>query len=869
MRKAKTLGLIESSLQLIASHSKGSEWDIVVIKAGLSKNRTYYTEDALRNSVKLFENAKVCAYGFNPEQNEHVPDAARDKAPGGFVKNIVGFLKNAKFDESRKAIVARLHISENAKWMRNLFLDMKANGNLDALGFSIDAKGQATMAVIEGEKVAKVMVIESVLELTVVTHPAAGGKALRLVASIGKEDLPLAILATIKESLPDWIKGFDLTEAKKEGALDLVTQIIETNKDRAVVELGKITPKEESFLEAADTVAKLQAIMAHIAEGKLDEAMAMIREMIAAMKKEEEPAPAPAPEPKEEPPIQEATKLGDRIRELREKAEMSSEELAQSMGIEPNTLTQIESGEIKRPPDDKLRAAARALNVSFESLLNLIPEEIREPASEHQEAENMKQDERTTKLEKQLAEMRSENVLTRVLGKSDLPDAAQTRVRGLFEGREATANKVYDAVKAEKDYLATLTKSGDVTNCGGRKDDVRVTEDQREKYGKAMYGMLIGEDVDGVPQFPGIHDSYRIIHGFNGPREAMARRIMVSMAASSPDLGVAEWGKEQRREEHFKHLRESARLYPIDLKEVLLTTTWAEVFGDSIRRALIRAYSADMFDIWRKVVSDTPPIQDFRTHRRVRVGGFADLATVAENAAYADFANPGDEEVTYTPTKKGNLFPVTWEAMLQDDLGRLRQIPRDIGRTAGRTLAKDVLVTNLMANPVIFDAVALVAGAHNNNQTAALSNDTLQIAIQQMRKQTELTSGERLSIVPRFLLVPPDLEDLAFELTASRVKVTAGEDSTVANSLKDQFRIQPIVVPWQTDVNDWFLVADPTQNPTIEVGFLGGRQTPEIFVQEANNLGAVFTNDRITWKVRFAWGIAVLDFRTFSGSLVA
>lgn len=807
IKKDGKLNLIESPFKLVASHDKGREWDIVVIKAGLSKNRTFYTEEALRKSAKLFEGAKVCAYGFDPEKAEHVPNDARDKAPGGFVQNVVGVLKNARFDESTKEIKARFVILENADWLRKQFLSLHEAGKLDALGFSIDAKGKAQIDEHEGQKVAKVVVIEEVLELTVVTHPAAGGRMERLVASIDKENMPLAILSRIREAFGHWLEGFDTSAVKKDTALDLVTQIVESARERALRKMAVSDAGSKAFKEAGEMLQALQTLLTMLQEGKVKEAMSALEQLIASMKQDEEPAEAP---PADETETEETTEGKDK-----QESEDSDKEGAM--------LTKEEAKKLK---------------------------------------------ERQDKLEEQLREERSKNILNRLLNESDLPDAAKVRVRKLFEGREATDEAVQEAIKAEKDYLATLSKSGDIVDGGGRKDDVQVTEERREKYKKAMLGMLMGEDIDGVQQFPGIHESYRIITGRSGSREQVARAIMVQMAASSPDLGIQEWGKDERRERHFAHVRESAGMFPIHLKEVLLTTDWAEVFGDSVRRALIRHYSADNFQIWRQVVSDTPPLQDFRTNRRVRVGGLGDLATVAENAAYADFTNPGDEEVTYAASKRGNLFPVTWEAMLQDDLGRLRQIPRDIGRTAGRTLAKDVLVTNLMANPVIFDAVALIAAGHNNNQVAALSEATLQIAIQQMRKQTELTSGERLSINPRYLLVPPDLENLAWELTASRVKVTAGENSTINNSIKEQFRIQPVVVPWQTDVNNWFLVADPRENPTLEVGFLGGRQTPEIFVQEANNLGAVTTNDRITWKVRFAWGTAVLDFRTFAGSIV-
>ena len=77
-------------------------------------------------------------------------------------------------------------------------------------------------------------------------------------------------------------------------------------------------------------------------------------------------------------PLVEATSLGDRLRALRDEKEVSNADLAKAMGIDESTLGQILAGDIERPPDDRLRGAARVLGVSFESLRNLIPGRLRE-----------------------------------------------------------------------------------------------------------------------------------------------------------------------------------------------------------------------------------------------------------------------------------------------------------------------------------------------------------------------------------------------------------------------------------------------------------------------------------------------------------
>ena len=72
-----------------------------------------------------------------------------------------------------------------------------------------------------------------------------------------------------------------------------------------------------------------------------------------------------------------ATELGDFIRRVREQAEVSRAEMASTAGISEATMGDIETGRIARPPDNRLRAIARVLRVSFQHLLGLIPAELR------------------------------------------------------------------------------------------------------------------------------------------------------------------------------------------------------------------------------------------------------------------------------------------------------------------------------------------------------------------------------------------------------------------------------------------------------------------------------------------------------------
>jgi hypothetical protein len=106
------------------------------------------------------------------------------------------------------------------------------------------------------------------------------------------------------------------------------------------------------------------------------------------------------------------------------------------------------------------------------------------------------------------------------------------------------------------------------------------------------------------------------------------------------------------------------------------------------------------------------------------------------------------------------------------------------------------------------------------------------------------------------------LKSLARIINESDNYVPATIDGTsnvvVANPLKGNYTI--IVTDYWTDATRWFLVADPGLVPTIEVGFLNGKQEPELLTL-AENTGSAFSADKIVMKARFVYGAAALDHR--------
>ena len=258
------------------------------------------------------------------------------------------------------------------------------------------------------------------------------------------------------------------------------------------------------------------------------------------------------------------------------------------------------------------------------------------------------------------------------------------------------------------------------------------------------------------------------------------------------------------------------------------------------------------------------PINDFRTQHLGRVGGYGVLPAVTQGAPYQPLTSPADEEATYAVGKYGGTEDLTIETITNDDLRQVVAIPQKMGRAAAQTLFRFVW-DFLNTNPTIYDSVALFAAGHSNTATNALSGANLSAARKAMRKQKAYgDSYEFLSIVPKFLVVCSDLEEMAFELATSAVALPAGAPVGAASNTPNIHQgITPIVVDYWTSTTTWFCVADPTLVPTIELGFLGGQEDPAVFVQNDPSSGSMFAADKVTYKIRHIYGGSVIDYRGF------
>lgn len=405
-----------------------------------------------------------------------------------------------------------------------------------------------------------------------------------------------------------------------------------------------------------------------------------------------------------------------------------------------------------------------------------------------------------------------------LIAASTLPEAAKAKLSAQFrEAKELfTSADVETAIKGEREYLAKFTESGKPLI----PFDAVIVEDRSVK---------MGEMFDAF--FDPAHKDHRSVTSF--------KEAYIEFTGDRRLTG-------QLRDCDFSRLRESAGA---NFREGIASTTFADALGDSITRRMQSYYAgrAD-FKAWERV-AQKGSAKDFRTQERFRVGGYGNLPAVAQGGSYDPLGTPGDDKATFAVSKRGGTEDVTMEAIINDDVNLLRRIPVELALAAGHTL-REFAFDFYRTNPSIYDGKALYHADHANLFSGAL--DATQFALHRlaMAKQVRAGSGKRLGATPKILLVAFEQQEAAYNLFVRG----QNNDKTFVQDVNPDV----LVVDYWTDGNDWCTVADPMEAPVLEINFLNGQEEPEIFVQDMANVGSLFSNDKITYKIRHIYGGGVL-----------
>ncbi|HAF4825306.1 TPA: Clp protease ClpP [Salmonella enterica] len=281
------------------------------------------------------------------------------------------------------------------------------------------------------------------------------------------------------------------------------------------------------------------------------------------------------------------------------------------------------------------------------------------------------------------------------------------------------------------------------------------------------------------------------------------------------------------------------------------TSDFGNILLDVANKSILQGWqeAPETFDTWTK----KGQLSDFRIAHRVGMGGFSSLRQVREGAEYK-YVTTGDKQATIALATYGELFSITRQAIINDDMNMLTDVPMKLGRAAKATIADlvyDVLISNQKLSS---DGVALFDKTKHANilEKAIMDVASLDKARQLMRMQKE---GDRhLNIRPAFVLVPTALESVSNQVIKSVSVKGADINAGIINPVKDFATV--IAEPRLDDASQTtFYLTAAKGSDTIEVAYLNGVDMPYIDQQEG------FTVDGVTTKVRIDAGVAPVDYR--------
>lgn len=286
---------------------------------------------------------------------------------------------------------------------------------------------------------------------------------------------------------------------------------------------------------------------------------------------------------------------------------------------------------------------------------------------------------------------------------------------------------------------------------------------------------------------------------------------------------------------------ESAWLHAAFSTNSNLPSVLSEVGNKSLLRGFEQAKQS-----WRQFCQ-IGSFKDYRPYYKYRVTDSLELEDLAPGGKYPH-GTLGESSYSIQGKRKGKMIKIPYEYIVNDDIGALSDLPRKFGISTGRTIERGVyslLMKNLSGTGAFFSA-------DNSNYLAgtdyafAISGLSKAITKFQQRK----FNGAAIDLEPAILLVPVDLVDAAYVLTASEYvnESTSAKVGTVNPHTRRQLKVVSSTLLSDATMTNYsttgyFLFLDPQVSAAIEVGFRNGMDRPRILSAEAD-----FDSDGMQWK---------------------
>jgi len=893
MKKNLQIGI--NSVRLLESSKNGDKWKVVIIEEGISKNGNYYSSKCLQAAQKLFEKAKVCYYEFKNKDFNHLPEVIEQMRPEGFPRQIAGWLENVKYEEidiegkKVNGLTGTLNIREGVDWLKKLLTSTWNKGLKQFLGLSINAEGPTSVQLVNGKPINIAQAIENVLSVDIVSNPAAGGRFARLLASIsenerGNLEMFKKLIEMLKVSRPELLEGLNVENLTEEEMGGILKNLIE--------EVAKEKEATKTAKEAAE------AVLAD-SKQKADDAAKQESETILNAAKEAA-VKAQASSTEASAALVNALQKEGTMKQITALVGAKEYDMATALlgsFLKASTVKKKESIQNKDGDDEmskKLQESQKKIQESIDSL------------------------------EKKNAMATCALLLKEALKESDLPGPVQEKVTKRFSGRIFEAVELEDEIKLEKETLAKLSESGQINLDVA---DYSVGSEERDRVQSAMdlaFGYVPEEsekaEFEGITPFGGIREAYVQITGDaevtgNLPKRKLKESVdsstftymlgntinrkMLKEYKGMPDLWrnisnvvsvkdfkmqeLIRWGGLGVLPEvaaarttqgtsidttsltyaELGFPADSEQIYGIATKGGLITVTRRAIINDDLRklsqiptklaRAAARTLNQFVFDLMMGVSAGV-------------INALTKWPNAAGTANSAALYAAGHNNYSTTAFGYDALKDLIIKMYNQGETGYASALSAGVNSST-------VTIPVTAATGQYFKAGDIIEIFGEYMQVGAVATDSLTVA--RGTNGTTAASHSSSDVVTKItsilgledltLWVPKTLQGTANSYNQSVLHPENAENGI--NQLKGLVKVM-VSSYLRGDQNNWYLAAGKNEIDLIEIGFLNGKQNPEILVQDQPNVGTVFTGDLIKYKIRHEYGGVTPDYKAYAAGIV-
>lgn len=311
------------------------------------------------------------------------------------------------------------------------------------------------------------------------------------------------------------------------------------------------------------------------------------------------------------------------------------------------------------------------------------------------------------------------------------------------------------------------------------------------------------------------------------------------------------------------------------------TANIANVFTTTFSASLLRSYNEYPDTTQWCMANYNLPDFNSHEHPRVLLGENMSLHARGGEAEHTTYSDKMEE---YKAHRYSKQFVVDEMDIMDDHRFNvlMTNTPADFGRMAAR-VRPDLVYSILFANAALADTGALfnatavtTAGGHANLTTsAAIAAATLKAGLTKLNTMTE--NGKILApCIQPFLLTGETTHWTAAELNESAKVLAFDQEDTTSSVIGDKNVLAGVVRPIKdaridlgvadpsTDyvttrtstATDWYLIANPQDRHTVEVGYVqgtNGRPTIRSKVLDGGQWG-------VSWDVKLDIGAKALDY---------